>query len=212
MSCSTILTAAEFNSIPSFEDQKGWHPPSHILHLIGRILVVAGQAPIWALGIFHRHIIIPPSTALVHSETHNKITRCEVHRLSDVPSASLQGHSFHLSKDKKWKAHEYSIGPKRQELDFEGLGKLTALFLQHNLADRLAIVPNTNVDEELVEFQLDDDTGMITIPRSMVDAIDIQESEAVTTGWAFSERDGVLQIRAVQKCQPQTSGYHKRVK
>ena len=209
MAVPQILTAVEYNRIRTFEEQQSTQLPNHILQAIARLFIASGIEHDYGLGILHRHFEIPSETILLHC-TQDLVRSCVIRNSSELPRASVRAHSLYLNEAHDFQAFEYDLDSTRQQLSAEFLHELRALFLQHDLANFLAVIPNLHAAEELFEFQLADNSGMITIPKSMVEAADMQETIQTTTGWAFFPEEGGVQIRAVQKCIPQTSGFHKK--
>ena len=213
MTYSQILTAAEYHCIPTFEEQQGWHMPEHILKIFAALFVELGIARDWALGIQHRHFDLTLGTAPIHHEIRHMEDRCEITMISELTQSSLRSlrpHSFCLRKG-EFRPFEFDFDTERQHLHSKAQQDLRALILQYELAERLAIVPYPKASEELFEFQLPDRAGMMTIPKSQVDATDIRDSEPIITTWAFLEVNGGIEVRAVKNCVIQKSGLHKEV-
>ena len=206
------MSASVFNSIPISEQEATFS--LDILRSFARIFVARQMHHHYGIGTLHRHAtLLDDQTGMVHSTGSNNVDICKVQRI-DESQSNMTHNSLLLNASSKFQAFEYDIDIHRP-LDSEFLFLLKELILSAGLAQSVAIIPTPLRDhgEELFECQLQDDQGIITLPRKHLQQDLTELGRAVTTGWMFRETcGGSIEIHVMKKCVLQTNGLHAVVK
>jgi len=207
-----LMSASVFNTIPTSEQETTFS--LDVLRSFAPIFVARQMHLHYGVGILHRHAtLLDDGTGMVHSPRSNNVDICNVRQI-DKTETKLTHNSLLLNESSKFQAFEYNIGIQRP-LDSEFLFRLKELILSAGLAQSVAIIPTPLSDhgEELFEFQLQDEQGIITLPKKHLRQDSIELGKAVTTGWMFRETcEGSIEIHAMKKCVLQTNGLHAVVK
>ncbi|KAF2206688.1 hypothetical protein CERZMDRAFT_91933 [Cercospora zeae-maydis SCOH1-5] len=206
-----FLPAAEYNNIPTFEEQV--HQISaHDLHTIGGLFVRHGVHDYLCAALLHRHIKMGDGEVIVHDGDEDDDISSARHSCT-LDMSRLAPHSLFLHSSHGFRPFEFAIDRDYPELPTQFLHELQALLEARQLERVVCMAPLPVISQAehiILETQLANEGGSRSQEQALTVINGGQRSTAVITNWAFDRgASGAITVREVKACVKNSFGVHE---